>query len=74
MYALKLQSLHLLQRYPDGKRANPTQKSDIAKDKTNQLPDECSRRVLAMRKITKPFPTAVVTERNQPKKFSHHSI
>ena len=74
IYTLKLHAIRLLQKYPDGKTAIPTPKSATAKERTNQLAEECSRRVVAIRKITKPFPVAVTTESNQPIMLNQFSI
>jgi len=52
----------------------PTPKSATAKETTNQLAEEYSRRFLATTKVTKAFPVAVTIESNQPIKLSKISI
>ena len=44
MYTLVFHAIDLLQKYPDGKTATlPTPKSATAKERTDQLAEECSR-------------------------------
>ena len=74
IYTLKLHASKLLQKYPVGKTTIPTAKSANAKEKTNQLAEACSLRILATRKTTKPFPAAVTIESNQPRMLNQLTI
>ena len=54
------------QKYAGGKMANPTKKSATARERTNQLAEEWSRRITITRTITKPLPATVEIVRSQP--------
>lgn len=73
MYTFESQVM-LLHKYPMGKTVIPTAQSATANDRTNQLAEECRRRLLVMKTTTKPFPRTVKMESNQPRKLNHTSI
>lgn len=61
-----LQSAIFLQKKSVGKKSSPTEKSDTARDKTNMFGKLCSRRFVAIRKITKAFPKTAKVLGSQP--------